>query len=262
MLSQKILFLLAIAVIAFGALFLAYRSHSDSYVQPGAKGMMEVIVVPYFPPSSDLWQTIYDEADKHPGTIKYVIINPCSGPCGASLPPDWEQVISNLKSRGVKTLGYIFNTSENFSNINYYMKDPKVKTDGIFFDNEGSTDDLKIFKGYADYVHRLGGLVYINPGYNYSYVGEYLTSGAADVANIHEIASTNSSQISSNKEFSPWQISVIVGNVTSAQEADSFISQIASKKIGTAYLYASSYNDLPGFFSEEIRQASVTKVSG
>lgn len=263
MLNRTILvFSLVISVIAFAILFVEYRDSSDSYVQPRLNGTIQIIIVPYFPPTSNTWHTIYDAADKHPGTIRYVIINPCSGPCGPSLSQDWQDVISNLKGRGIKTLGYIFNTSENFSNIDYYMKAPSVRTDGIFFDNEGSIDNLKNFEVYADYVHRLGGLVYINPGYNYSYIRNYLSSGAADVANIHEIASTNSSQISPNKEFSPWQISVIVGNVTGSQEMASYISQIASKGIGTTYLYSDSYGNLPSFFADEIQEASVTKVRG
>ncbi|HEX5456842.1 MAG TPA: spherulation-specific family 4 protein [Candidatus Nitrosotalea sp.] len=97
-----------------------------------------LVLVPYFDPADEDWQTIYSMADKYPGAIRYVIINPCSGPCDAPLSSDWQHAISILKSDGVKTLGYIFDNSQSIANIDYYMKNPKVPTDGIFFDNEGS----------------------------------------------------------------------------------------------------------------------------
>ena len=221
---------------------------------------MQIIVVPYFEPTSDMWQVIYDEADKHQGTIKYVIINPCSGPCGPQLSQEWENVISTLKEKRIKTLGYIFNDSVNFDNINYYMKDPLIPTDGIFFDNEGSVDNLNNFKMYAKYVHHLGGIVYINPGYNYAHVKDYLKSGEVDVVNIHELDSSNSHQIVINDDFSPLKISVIVGNVTNLQKMQSELTDIADKGIGTSYIYADSYFGLPPFFSDEIQKASVTKI--
>src|SRR6185437_11997059 len=101
----------------------------------GENNTIRMIVVAYFDPLDPQWQTIYAAADKYPKTIQYVIINPCSGPCGDSLSDDWKNVISNLKHRGIKTLGYVFNTAESIANIDYYMKS-SVPTDGIFFDNE------------------------------------------------------------------------------------------------------------------------------
>lgn len=233
-------------------------SGTDVHTKPS--GTMQIIVVPYFSPTSDLWKTVYGMADEYPGTIKYVIINPCSGPCGSVLTQDWDNVISVLKSKGVKTLGYIFSTSENFSNINYYMNGPKVQTDGIFFDSEGSTNNLANFKPYADYVHSLGGVVYINPGYNYTYVGDYLASGEADIANIYEIDSNSSHQIVSNEAYPPWKVSVIVGDINNSQEMKYHLSEIAGKKIGISYMYTDSYADLPSFFSNEVEQAASLKI--
>jgi hypothetical protein len=221
---------------------------------------MGIVVVPYFQSSDTQWNTIFQEADRYPGTIKYVVINPCSGPCGTSLPSDWQNIISVLKSKGIKTLGYIFNNSESFANIDYYMKAPSVPTDGILFDNEGSSDNLANFKQYAEYVHNLGGTVYINPGYNYPQVTNYIKSGAADVADIYEIESNESQYILVNGSMPTSKISVILGNVTDVQEMKSKLTEVASKGIGITYLYSSSYDTLPPFFSEEIQSASITPI--
>jgi hypothetical protein len=268
-LIRKIVFaLLAVIIVGVSAassFFMLSKNHvldSNDIHQKYNETMqtMQIIVVPYFEPTSDLWQIIYNEADKHPGTIKYVIINPCSGPCGTQLSQEWKNVISILKGKGIKTLGYVFNDSENFHNIDYYMKDPQIPTDGIFFDNEGSVDNLSNFKMYAEYVHHLGGIVYINPGYNYTHVKGYIKSGETDVANIHELDSSNSSHIVINNDFSPLKISVILGNVTNLQEMQSELTNIADKGIGISYIYANSYAELPSFFSNEIQKASVTKI--
>ena len=219
-----------------------------------------IVVVPYFGPNDPQWNIIFQQADRYPGTIKYVIINPCSGPCGTSLPSDWQNIISILKSKGIKTLGYIFDNSESFANIDYYMKASAVSTDGILFDNEGSSDNLVNFKQYAEYVHGLGGTVYINPGYNYPPVINYIKSGAVDIANIHEMESSKSQYILVNDDLAPSKISVVLGNITDVQEMKTKLTEIASKGIGTVYLYSRSYDSLPLFFAEEIQLASITQI--
>lgn len=247
-------------VLSSASFFVLQNGVSSTDIHTKLSGTMQIIVVPYFSPTSNLWKTVYDVADEHPGTIRYVIINPCSGPCGSTMTQDWDNVISVLRSKGVKTLGYIFSTSENFSNINYYMNGPKVPTDGIFFDSEGSANNVVNFKPYADYVHSLGGVVYINPGYNYTYVGDYLASGEADIANIYEIDSNGSRQIVSNEAYPPWKVSVIVGDINNSQEMKYHMSEIAGKNIGISYMYADSYADLPSFFSNEVEQAASLKI--
>lgn len=253
---------MSFAILIFvSVFFLMYKNNIFGMeVHPRINGTMQLIVVPYFPPTDPAWDVIYDQAKEYPGTIKYVIINPCSGPCGTTLSQDWEDVIAKLKERGVKSLGYVFNTSENFSNIDYYMKNPSVTTDGIFFDNEGSTDDLTNFKQYADYVHHLGGIVYINPGYNYTYVDTYVLSGVSDVANIYELGYVGSQQIGANRAIPHWENSVIVGNVTNPQQLKSELTEIANKGIGISYLYGDSYDTLPPYFSKEVEIAASTKV--
>ena len=219
-----------------------------------------IVVVPYFQPDDPQWNIIFKQADLYPGTIKYVIINPCSGPCGTTLSSDWQNIIAILKNKGIKTLGYIFDDSESFANIDYYMKASPVSTDGIFFDNEGSIDNLANFKQYAEYVHSLGGMVYINPGYNYPQVINYIKSGAVDVTNIHEMESSKSHYILVNDNLPPSKISVVLGNITDVQEMKTKLTEIASKGIGTVYLYSSSYDSLPPFFSEETQLASITPI--
>ncbi|HJW20121.1 MAG TPA: spherulation-specific family 4 protein [Candidatus Nitrosotalea sp.] len=262
---KKILSAVLVAIALSFVLFFTLKTH-DNTVHESEIGnavndtnTVKIIIVPYFDPTDPQWNEIYSVADKYPNTIKYVIINPCSGPCGTSLSENWKQVISNLKNRGIKTLGYIFNTSESLANIDYYMKS-QVPTDGIFFDNESSTNNLENFKQFSNYVHSLGGIVYINPGYNYPQVNDYITSGSTDIANIHEIESDKSQHISLNDQLPPTKLSVILGNVTSSEEMISKLTEVASKGIGTVYVYGDSYYNLPSFFVDEVRQASVTLI--
>ncbi|MFI5405484.1 MAG: spherulation-specific family 4 protein [Nitrososphaerales archaeon] len=220
---------------------------------------MQMIVVPYFVPEAPDWQVLYNEADKNPGIIKYAIINPCSGPCGDSLSPEWQKIISELKKRNIKTLGYIFDTAQSIENIDYYMKAP-VFTDGIFFDNEGSVDTVERFRQYADHVHSLEGIVYINPGFNYPHVIKYLNEGLADVANVYEFESSNSHHIEIDKMLQPRQLSVILGNVYDISEMKKMLSETSDAGIGTVYVYSDSYHELPPFFSELVKEITLTKV--
>lgn len=222
-------------------------------------GNMHVIVVPYFETTNSDWQVLYDEADKNPGVIKYAIINPCSGPCGESLSPEWQQIISELRKRDIKTLGYVFDTLQSIENIDHYMKAP-IPTDGIFFDNEGSTYTIDKFRQYAEYVHSLGGIVYINPGFNYPYVGEYMEGGLVDVTNIYEFESSKSHHMEIDKSINPEKISAILGDVFSVSEMVRMVHETAEAGIGTVYVYSDSYYGLPQFFPELLKEVSGTRV--
>jgi len=261
---RKVIITVVVAIALSFMLYFMIKTHDGIVSEFWIGNAMEhstirMIVVPYFEPQDPQWKTIYAAADKYPETIQYVIINPCSGPCGNSLSDDWKKVISNLKHRDIKTLGYVFNTAESITNIDYYMKS-SVPTDGIFFDNESSTDDLKNFKQFSDHVHDLGGIVYINPGYNFPQVDSYITSGSTDIANIHEIEYYNSHHIQINHDLPPEKLSVILGNVTSSITMISKLQEVASKGIGTVYVYDDSYHKLPSFFLDEVKHASMTSV--
>ncbi|TBR11034.1 MAG: hypothetical protein EPO62_02430 [Candidatus Nitrosotenuis sp.] len=221
---------------------------------------MGVIIVPYFATTSQFWETIYLAADEYPGTIRYVIINPCSGPCNEPLSTDWQRIISELKSRNINTLGYIFDIFQSKENIDYYMVKPQIPTDGIFFDNEGTSDTIDRFKQYADYVHSLGGAVYINPGFNYPHVTNYLKEGLADVANMYEFESSKAHHISIDASLQPQQVSAILGEVFTVLEMRKMIYESAQAGVGTIYVYSDSYDSLPTFFSEMVRESADTKV--
>jgi hypothetical protein len=225
-----------------------------------ASTTMGIAAVPYFSPTSDSWNKIYEQADTYYGTIKYAIINPCSGPCAEPLSQDWQDVILNLKSRGILTLGYIYYTKESIANIDYYMKDPVVTTNGIFFDKEGSADNLTVFQQYADYVHSFGGTVFINPGYNYAPVANYLNSGAADVANIYEAGLPRLFQMSVPADVPPEKLSAIIKNVNKESDMKKAISQVAGKGVGNVYVTSKSYIALPPYFADEVRIASITAI--
>lgn len=220
---------------------------------------MHVIVVPYFETSSPDWQVLYDVADKNPGVIRYTIINPCSGPCGETLSAEWQQIISELKKRDIKTLGYVFDTLQSIENIDHYMKAP-VPTDGIFFDNEGSTYTIDKFRQYSEYVHSLGGIVYINPGFNYPYITEYIKDDLVDVTNIYEFESSKSHHMEIDKNIHPGKLSAILGNVFNVSEMIRMVHETAEVGIGAVYVYSDSYYGLPQFFPELVREAAVTRV--
>lgn len=261
---RKVIITVVVAIALSFMLYFMIKTHDGIVSEFWIGNAMEhstirMIVVPYFEPLDPQWKIIYAAADKYPETIQYVIINPCSGPCGNSLSDDWKNVISNLKHRDIKTLGYVFNTEESIANIDYYLKS-SVPTDGIFFDNESSTDDLKNFKQFSDHVHDLGGIVYINPGYNFPQVDSYITSGSTDIANIHEIEYDKIYHIAINERLPPAKLSVILGNVTSSDTMISKLKEVASKGIGTVYVYDDSYHTLPSFFLDEVKIASMTPV--
>ena len=228
-----------------------------------AKSTEGMLVVPYFSPTSSLWNTIYQQAIAHPGTIKYVIINPCSGPCsGTALSQDWQNVISTLKADdpGIMTVGYIYYTSESNSAIDYYMTNPTVKTDGIFFDGEGSTNHLTAFNPFASYVHSITvnshlGKVYINPGCN-CYSTGYLTSGAADMANIYENTVARLSQISLPAGIAPNQLSAIAKLANSCSRMVGAMQIVSSDGVGNVYVTGSSYTSLPSYFPNEVNYAA------
>lgn len=236
------------------------KKPSTSSQPSDASTHMGVIVVPYFATTSQYWDTLYSAADRYPGTIRYVIINPCSGPCDEPLSPEWQQIMSELKSRNIKVLGYIFDISQSKESIDYYMVNPQIRTDGIFFDNEGTSDTIDKFKQYADYVHSLGGTVYINPGFNYEHVSNYLKKGLADVANMYEFESSNAHHINIDVSLHPRQVSAILGNVFTVLEMRKMLYEASQAGVGIIYVYSDSYNKLPTFFSELVRESTDTKV--
>lgn len=243
------------------SLFNIYANTTHVQTTTPATNNLQLVIVPYFEPTSPDWQLLYEQADRNPGVIKYAIINPCSGPCQEPLSPQWQQIIFELKKRDIKTLGYIFDSFQSIENIDYYMKEPTVTTDGIFFDNEGTSDTIERFKQYADHVHSLGGIVYINPGYNYPYIVNYLKNGLADVANVYEFESSKVHHMEAiDKGVNPRQLSAILGDVYSVSEMKRMLSETAGVGIGTVYVYSDSYYGLPSFFLDLIKETSVTKI--
>lgn len=236
------------------------KNSSSSNPPADPRTHMGVIVVPYFATTSQYWETLYSAADTYPGTIRYVIINPCSGPCDEPLSPGWQRIISELKSRNIKTLGYIFDIFQSKENIDYYMVKPQIPTDGIFFDNEGTSDTIDRFRQYADYVHSLGGIAYINPGFNYPHVTNYLKEGLADVANMYEFESSKAHHINIDASLQPQQVSAILGSVSTVLEMRKMIYESSQDGVGIIYVYSDSYDKLPEFFSELVRESAATKV--
>ncbi len=159
------------------------------------------------------------------------------------------------------TLGYIYYTSESFGGIDYYMVNPSVKTDGVFFDGEGSTNHITSFTPYANYVHSLtvnshSGVVYINPGCN-CYSGAYLTTpGVADVANIYETIPARLAQLSVPSGIAPQRLSAIVKLEQTCSGMVSDVQSVSNKNVGNVYITGSSYSRLPSYFPNEVSYAA------
>jgi len=258
--SEKNSILALISVSFLISAFLAGTILASNPLAEAQGTTMGIVAIPYFPPADLSWNTVFKQADAYPGTIKYAIINPCSGPCAEPLSQDWQNIIQKLASRGIISLGYVYYTEESLASIDYFMKDPATKTDGIFFDGEGAAEDLAPFRQYSDYIHGMGGIVYINPGYNYPPVKKYLNEGVADVANIYEGSLSRTIQISVPADISPEKLSVIITNANKEKDMQKALSEVAAKGIGNVYVTSKSYIALPSYFAKEIQKASTTPV--
>lgn len=238
-----------LVVVLFFLDYTGTMSQNSKLPDVNNKLSMHLIVIPYFSPNHPDWEIIFDEAEKHPGVIRYIVINPCSGPCQHPLSEDWQEIIAKSKSRGIKPLGYVFDNAQTFDNVDYYMKDPKIKTSGMFFDNEGSTNRLVDFKKYSDYVRSLDGIVYINPGYNYNHLSLYSQQNVFDVINLYEFGLENIEHVTIPDYIQNNKTSVILGNAK-LDDLANILEEMNNHDIRTIYIYNDTYQSIPDFFSE------------
>ena len=81
-----------VSILAIRDLSESVPTNLTKIVNTSATGTLQqtigIVVVPYFQPSDSQWNIIFKQTDLYPGTIKYVIINPCSGSCVTRLPSD------------------------------------------------------------------------------------------------------------------------------------------------------------------------------
>jgi len=229
------------------------NSLSENLDLPNKHNKVNLIVVAYFDTNHSDWNVLFQIIEKYPNVIWYVIINPCSGPCPDPLSDNWQKIISRLKDDKVKTLGYIFDTDQSTENIDYYMKNSKIKTDGIFFDNEGSKNNVENFKKYSNYVRSLGGIVFINPGYNFNHLDDYVEEEVADVINLYEFDVVHFNSIMVNYKESSSRFSTILGNFTEPDKMEETLTKLLAKGITTVYLYDHSYQQLPFFFEDLVQ---------
>lgn len=244
-----------IVIIASTSLIINYEDKNASK-KPTNFSNIGLLLVPYFEPTDPNWKLVYDIADRYPGSIRYAIINPCSGPCDQVLSNDWQRVIQILKEKNVKTLGYIFDTDQSFENIDYYMQKTKIKTDGIFFDNEGNRDNYSGFKQYSDYVKSLDGLVFINPGFNYPHLKKYFNDKNIDMINLYEFESDKFHHINFDDSIYLDKVSVILGNISNKQEMKDLMFELSTRDVGIMYFYEDSYQTLPSFFEEMVKDTT------
>lgn len=161
---------------------------------------MSILLPLYIYPWPGVWDALYWEAQKNPKLNFTVILNPCSGPCLASLPPQvYIDEIPRLKQwDNIRTLGYVATnyTEKEYSlvaeEIRQYalwptiMNDSRLAVDGIFFDETPGAYHWQkhaYLKDAADAVRsyvELGDQVVVhNPGTLPDAVWNYL-----DIANI------------------------------------------------------------------------------
>ncbi|KAF2650084.1 hypothetical protein K491DRAFT_609548 [Lophiostoma macrostomum CBS 122681] len=114
---------------------------------------MSILLPLYVYPQGGAWEPLYSAAKAHPDVDFTVIVNPCSGPCIASLPDKYylDEIPKLRTFENIRPLGYVATSyaSKNLSavtaEINTYANWPlltnntKMKVDGIFFDETPST---------------------------------------------------------------------------------------------------------------------------
>lgn len=239
-------------------------------------GPMSIFVVPYTT-NQNQWNTIIQS--QLGNTLKYVIINPNSGPYITDW-SFWDTNVNALKAKNIEPVGYIYYTDSNIPDeISTYLKHG-IKS--IMFDGEGQKDNLSQFEAYACTVHNNGGITYINPGYAYAPVSSYLsatdnnpncpggssTRYAVDVANVYEGGFARIKQIviptlTDGSKPDPSRLSSIVNDIakstkTMAQSMD----QIQLKGIGITYINGAIYTrNLPPYFSQEVSYAQCDQTT-
>jgi hypothetical protein len=137
------------------------------------------IIIPLYTDPGDEWEKIIRAKNKHPSVPILVIINPNNGP--ASCPSqDYLRGITNFKSAGIITLGYVptnYAARENnkvITDINNWKKCyPNI--DGIFFDEMANIPGKeRYYTNLTSYAKSQGFIFTVgNPGIDTlpSYVG-------------------------------------------------------------------------------------------
>ena len=154
---------------------------------------MSILIPLYnYPITWDTTQYIWDEVAAANSSVPIVaIINPNNGPDGGPPNSDYQYAMNDLRSAGVKMLGYVLTDWGNRpieaakADVDLYANHFNVN--GIFLDEAASgTDKLGYYSELYSYIKSKPGLsqVVINPGIN---VAEgYVSQPASDTAVIFE----------------------------------------------------------------------------
>lgn len=131
----------------------------------------KIAIPAYFYPeeNSTYWQQLINSA----GPVGLVVVNPSDGP-GNSKDLNYERIINNLRSAGIKVIGYVYssygnrNVSEVKSDIDKFFQWYTI--DGIFVDEaDNSSSKVGYYSEIYNYIKQTYGndkLVVLNPGTN------------------------------------------------------------------------------------------------
>ncbi|KAF1953874.1 hypothetical protein CC80DRAFT_494129 [Byssothecium circinans] len=109
---------------------------------------MSILLPLYTYPWPGVWEPLYWEANKNPHINFTVIINPCSGPCMDSLPPQVyiDEIPKLSQYTNIRKLGYVATNytdkpiADTLAEVRQWgkwpalMTDSRMAVDGIFFD--------------------------------------------------------------------------------------------------------------------------------
>jgi len=144
----------------------------------GTQSSVGLYVPLYTYPTSSTWSTLVSTKNAHPNLPMLVAINPSSG-VGSSKDNNFVNGINNLKSAGIKVIGYVYtsygqrSTSAMQDEINKYKSWYGV--DGIFFDEMSNSGGLEGYYSNINNFVKSTGMTFTmgNPGTDTSssYVG-------------------------------------------------------------------------------------------
>ncbi|BFZ56042.1 hypothetical protein PYCC9005_003084 [Savitreella phatthalungensis] len=150
---------------------------------PATGGNSNVLFPAYIYPDAGAWQPLYNALQAHPNVDFHIIINPNSGPGGASPDANYAQALNTLaKYPNAVLLGYVHVSwakraqSDVQSDVSTYVSwlSQGFSLDGIFFDEapaDSASSSLQYMAQVAAFARQSysnagtpGAIVYYNPG--------------------------------------------------------------------------------------------------
>lgn len=244
--------LLALAVTAAGC---------GSHGQAGRPRPVVQIVVPgYVEPSAvAYWHTVIGSVP----TVRDVILNPSNGP-GPVAHTDYRTLVTQLRERGIRVLGYIATGQGDRSRSAVEADVTRWRSfygvNSVFFDEASEkAADLGLYRDYADRVHGDGGIAVLNPGVvpaqgYFAFADAVVTF--EDSATRYMRAPRNPAWLSTEPREKVWNILIGVPRDRLTQVLDRVTTQNAGEVYITDDDVPNPYDQLPSFWTQEVASLS------